>query len=156
VEYLNREEYQVLLVNPLTTHSRPLTNNDYLKTDPKDALRQYRMAKAELAPRIGRFGIVNNRIFLGDGELLVPYIVGEATVLHRVRDGETEVVGPHRLPQGAIFTDALHGRTTPDGHSDGTGMDDAQREAVASCLGMSYAELDVAWAQWVAEAYSAQ
>jgi len=39
VDYLSREGYTVLLVNPLTTyHSRPLMNNDYSKTDPKDAL----------------------------------------------------------------------------------------------------------------------
>jgi len=39
VDYLSREGYTVLLVNPLTTyHSRPLMNNDFSKTDPKDAL----------------------------------------------------------------------------------------------------------------------
>ncbi len=39
VDYLFRQGYTVLLVNPLTTyHSRPLMNNDYSKTDPKDAL----------------------------------------------------------------------------------------------------------------------
>jgi transposase len=39
VDYLQRKGYQVLLVNPLTTyHSRSLMNNDYSKTDPKDAL----------------------------------------------------------------------------------------------------------------------
>jgi transposase len=39
VEYLSGKGYTVLLVNPLTTyHSRPLMNNDYSKTDPKDAL----------------------------------------------------------------------------------------------------------------------
>ncbi len=39
VDYLFERGYTVLLVNPLTTyHSRPLMNNDYSKTDPKDAL----------------------------------------------------------------------------------------------------------------------
>lgn len=39
VDYLSRKGYTVLLVNPLTTyHSRPLMNNDFSKTDPKDAL----------------------------------------------------------------------------------------------------------------------
>lgn len=39
VDYLSGKGYTVLLVNPLTTyHSRPLMNNDYSKTDPKDAL----------------------------------------------------------------------------------------------------------------------
>ena len=38
-DYLSREGYTVLLVNPLTTyHSRPLMNHDFSKTDPKDAL----------------------------------------------------------------------------------------------------------------------
>jgi len=38
-EYLSREGYTVLLVSPLTTYqSRPMMNNDYSKTDPKDAL----------------------------------------------------------------------------------------------------------------------
>jgi transposase len=36
--YLNKKEYSVLLINPLTTyHSRPLMNHDFSKTDPKDA-----------------------------------------------------------------------------------------------------------------------
>ena len=36
--YLHNKGYTVLLVNPLTTHhSRPLMNNDFSKTDPKDA-----------------------------------------------------------------------------------------------------------------------
>jgi transposase len=39
VDYLSEKGYTVLLVSPLTTyHSRPLMNNDYSKTDPKDAL----------------------------------------------------------------------------------------------------------------------
>jgi transposase len=39
VDYLSGKGYTVLLVNPLTTyHSRPLMNNDYSKTDPKDSL----------------------------------------------------------------------------------------------------------------------
>jgi transposase len=39
VDYLFRQGYTVLLVNPLTTyHSRPLMDHDYSKTDPKDAL----------------------------------------------------------------------------------------------------------------------
>jgi transposase len=39
VDYLSGKGYRVLLVNPLTTYySRPLMNNDFSKTDPKDAL----------------------------------------------------------------------------------------------------------------------
>lgn len=39
VDYLSRQGYTVLLVNPLTTyHSRPLMNHDFSKTDQKDAL----------------------------------------------------------------------------------------------------------------------
>jgi len=38
-EYLSKKGYTVLLVSPLITyHSRPMMNNDFSKTDPKDAL----------------------------------------------------------------------------------------------------------------------
>ncbi len=39
VVYLSKKGYMVLLVSPLVTYqSRPMMNNDYSKTDPKDAL----------------------------------------------------------------------------------------------------------------------
>jgi len=39
VVYLSKKGYTVLLVSPLTTYqTRPIMNNDYSKTDPKDAL----------------------------------------------------------------------------------------------------------------------
>jgi len=39
VVYLSKKGYTVLLVSPLVTYqSRPIMNNDYSKTDPKDAL----------------------------------------------------------------------------------------------------------------------
>ncbi|HWR57721.1 MAG TPA: transposase, partial [Thermodesulfovibrionales bacterium] len=39
VGYLSKKGYTVLLVSPLVTYqSRPMMNNDYSKTDPKDAL----------------------------------------------------------------------------------------------------------------------
>lgn len=39
VVYLSKKGYTVLLVSPLVTYqSRPMMNNDYSKTDPKDAL----------------------------------------------------------------------------------------------------------------------
>jgi enolase/phosphohistidine swiveling domain-containing protein len=75
--------------------------------DVREALFSYLEAKSILAPQVGRFGIVNNRVFVEGEALLVPYIVGDDLLLQVVRDGETKTIGSHRLPYGKIFTDAL-------------------------------------------------
>jgi len=93
VAAVNRELHRVFVASK-TEEKRP-------------ALRAYLDAKAVLGPQMGRFGIVNNRIFVGEEDLLVPYIMCDTVVLHAVRDGETHDLGSHRLPRGAIFTDAL-------------------------------------------------
>jgi transposase len=73
VDYLHRKGYRVLLVNPLTTyHSRALMNNDYSKTDPKDALivasnalngnyREYREFSAEIN-RMHRLSVMYSKV----------------------------------------------------------------------------------------------
>lgn len=54
-------------------------------------------------------------------------------------------------PEGfACLLAALKGRVTPDGAPDGSGLKDVHREAFSTCLGMSYAEFDLAWAAWIA------
>ena len=75
--------------------------------DSDELLRSYLEIKSEVAPRAGRFGIVNNRIFKRDGSLLVPYLLGYTVILHTVRSGATELVSVRRFPHGTIFTDEL-------------------------------------------------
>jgi enolase len=76
-------------------------------TDSHELLHSYLEIKAEVAQRVGRFGIVNNRIFKQDGCLLVPYLVRDTVILHAVRSGATELVSVRRFPQGTIYTDNL-------------------------------------------------
>lgn len=53
-------------------------------------------------------------------------------------------------PDGfACLLNALKGRVTKEGMPDGGSLKDAHREAFQSCLGMSYAEFDQAWAAWL-------
>jgi phosphohistidine swiveling domain-containing protein len=66
----------------------------------------YLHVKARVSSQTGRFGVVNNRIFRGDGELIVPYLVGDTLIVHRVKaDGETETLTSWRFPSGTIITD---------------------------------------------------
>jgi len=76
-------------------------------SDLHELLHSYLEIKAEVAQRVGRFGIVNNRIFKQDGCLLVPYLVRDTVILHAVRSGATELVSVRRFPQGTIYTDNL-------------------------------------------------
>ncbi len=60
-------------------------------------------------------------------------------------------------PKGfACLNDRLHGRMTADGRSDASNLGDVLREAFTQCLGLSYAEFDRAWAEWVETAYASQ
>ena len=44
----------------------------------------------------------------------------------------------------------------PEGYPDGSNMEDLHREAFRECLGMGYAQFDIAWAEWVRANYSSQ
>jgi hypothetical protein len=53
-------------------------------------------------------------------------------------------------PDGlACFVGELTGLVNDQGIADGSRMPDAHRDAVKECFGLSYAQLDAAWAEWV-------
>ena len=57
-------------------------------------------------------------------------------------------------PEGfACLNDRLHGITNSEGFPDGSNLEDAHREAFKECLGLSYAQFDTAWAEWVMANY---
>jgi len=59
-------------------------------------------------------------------------------------------------PDGlACLADHLVSLLDPTGIPDGSHMNDAHREAVQECLGMSYAQLDLAWRTWAEVTYGA-
>ena len=49
----------------------------------------------------------------------------------------------------ACLNDRLHGRKTEEGLPDGSNLRDVHRDAFQECLGMSYAQFDQAWRDWV-------
>ena len=49
----------------------------------------------------------------------------------------------------ACLNGGLHGIKGPDGRPDGTKMLDKHRRLFKECFGMSYAQFDTAWRQWV-------
>ncbi|MBI4454382.1 MAG: hypothetical protein HY644_00615 [Acidobacteria bacterium] len=75
--------------------------------DSKEALRYYIHIKSKIAGRVGRFGIVNNRILRDAPLLIVPYLAVETLVVYIVRDGTTDRVVVRQFPAGTIYTDAL-------------------------------------------------
>lgn len=76
-----------------------------------DALYDYVTAKSQVNKRTGRFGLVNNRIFLAGDRAWVPYIVGDTLLVHRVSEGSVDTVYERPFSRGAILTDAMLART---------------------------------------------
>ena len=56
----------------------------------------------------------------------------------------------------AKFNDALHGILNAKGIPDSGNLPDVHREKFKECLGMTYAEFDAKWAEWVLATYGAQ
>jgi enolase/phosphoenolpyruvate synthase/pyruvate phosphate dikinase len=71
------------------------------------ALYHYQMFRQNIVHRLGRFGIVNNRVFLGDGILFVPYLACDTLFILAVSDTTTQMVYKESTPVGSIFTDDL-------------------------------------------------
>lgn len=77
------------------------------RVDVRQMLSSYQQMRADLSQRVGRFGIVNNRIFKYDGCLRVPYLLADTLLLRAVCAEKTEVVTVRRYPNGTIYTDKL-------------------------------------------------
>jgi hypothetical protein len=73
----------------------------------QEAVRRYLSVKHRVARHTGHFGIVNNRLFAGRRELLVPYLVGATLVVSRIRHDGTETRVERDVPSGVICTDTL-------------------------------------------------
>ena len=56
----------------------------------------------------------------------------------------------------ACLNDRLHGVMNEQGIPDGSNISDVHRAAFKECLGMSYAQFDAAWREWVIATYSSQ
>lgn len=72
-----------------------------------DVLLEYIRVKHAIARRTERFGIINNRIYTLPQQILIPYLIGDAIVLQRVREGNTETVLVRPYHEGKIITDAV-------------------------------------------------
>ena len=77
------------------------------RVEVRQMLSSYQQTRADLSQRVGRFGIVNNRIFKYDGCLRVPYLLADTLLLRAVCADTTEVVTVRRYPNGTIYTDGL-------------------------------------------------
>jgi hypothetical protein len=71
----------------------------------REALRTFLLAKASLARRLGRFGVVNNRVFRNQQHLVVPYISGDELIIESVAPDRCTTLASERFPPGTIFTD---------------------------------------------------
>ena len=72
-----------------------------------DILHKYVIVKQNIARRTGRFGIVNNRIFMTPKQMFIPYLVGNTLVVHSVHDEVCETVLTLPASEGTILTDGL-------------------------------------------------
>jgi len=72
-----------------------------------EALHKYTKAKRTIARRAGRFGILNNRIFVTPEQLFIPYLIGDNLVVHNVHGEGTEIFLTHPYSQGKILTDEI-------------------------------------------------
>ncbi|MCJ7755488.1 MAG: hypothetical protein MUP13_13065, partial [Thermoanaerobaculales bacterium] len=85
------------------------------RVDVKGTLSSYQQTRADLTQQVGRFGIVNNRVFKHGRDLWVPYLLGDTLLLHLVRSDATELVSVRRFPNGTIYTDNLFKELTNAG-----------------------------------------
>jgi len=76
-------------------------------TSLQDGLDEYLKFKRVIETRVGKFGIVNNHVFMGSDALLVPYLAVETVLLDVVTKDGAHRVASHTFPPGAILTDAL-------------------------------------------------
>ncbi len=73
----------------------------------RDALQRYLELQAAIGARPAWLRIANQRVFRGDGRVLVPYLLDDELLLHSVRGDEVIETLGKRHPQGTIFTDEL-------------------------------------------------
>jgi enolase len=71
------------------------------------ALHKYKRIKQTVASRTGRFGIINNRVFITSNHMFIPYLVGDVVIVHKVQDNVTDTVFTQSIPNGKIITDDL-------------------------------------------------
>ena len=69
------------------------------------ALHEYIKVKSIIARRKGRFGILNNRIFLSPKKLFIPYLARDTIVVQSVDDESTATTHTFPYSQGKILTD---------------------------------------------------
>ena len=77
------------------------------RTARDEVLRLYIALKLRIVNRGFRFGIINNRIFIGSGEVLIPFLLGNTLVVFRSTDEASKLMHAHRVLEGAIITDGL-------------------------------------------------
>jgi len=75
-----------------------------------NVLYKYVRAKQFVAQRTGRFGIVNNRIFITPKQMFIPYLLGDTLLVHKVKEGKTTTVLTLPIAHGTILTDKLLNR----------------------------------------------
>jgi enolase len=72
-----------------------------------DVLHKYIAVKQTIARRTGRFGILNNRVFITPEQMFIPYLIGDTLLVHKVHGGGTETLLTRPYPQGKILTDKI-------------------------------------------------
>ena len=77
-----------------------------------EVMRQYVSLKQMIAERGVRFGLVNNRIYLGSDDILIPYLLGKALLVYRVHGDSAGSVSTHTVRDGTIITDQFVRRLT--------------------------------------------
>lgn len=70
-----------------------------------EALHEYTRIKRTIAKRIGRFGILNNHVFIDSEQMFIPYLTGDNIAVHKVQRGNSEIVFTRPYSQGKIISD---------------------------------------------------
>ena len=72
-----------------------------------EVLRRYVQINQHVMNRVGHFGLVNSRIYLGPDGMLIPYILGNSILVYRLPGGSPEPDYSGLVPVGTIITDAF-------------------------------------------------
>lgn len=94
IEAINREIYRAY-----QSEANPVVK--------QEALFRYVSGKLHIVERVGRFGIVNNRIFRDQDKLIIPYMIADTILVQSVTASESTTLFTHPVLSGTIITDDL-------------------------------------------------
>lgn len=100
-------EDEIAEINDINNSIFTLYFEKEAKVTLEDILRKYIQIRRRINARGVPFGLVNNRLYLGDDKILIPYLIGSTILNYHIPVNSSMLVSVHTLRPGLIITDDL-------------------------------------------------